>query len=165
MDKRYLIGEQSQESEGPEGTTTVTTFVREVTAVYRGARRAVEKMSGPDTFAAFFRKVLPDNSREHFMALYLDGAHKVIAYSIVSTGSANACHVHPREIFQRAYLTGAVSIVVGHNHPSGQLDPSQEDRKLTGRLAEVAEILGIRLLDHVIVTDSAFYALSSERGF
>jgi DNA repair protein RadC len=163
MDKRYWICEQPEGT--PKDTATTTTFVREVTAVYRGARRAVDKMESPESVAAFLRKILPDNSREHFMALYLDGGHKVIAFSVVSTGTANSCHVHPREIFQRAYLTGAVSIIVGHNHPSGQVEPSQEDRKITNQLADVAKILGIKLLDHVIVTDSAFYSLSTGTDF
>lgn len=158
MDKRYLICEEHDGT--PVDTATTTTFVREVTAVYRGARRVVDKMEGPKTVAAFLRKILPDNSREHFMALYLDGGHKVIAFSVVSTGTANSCHVHPREIFQRAYLVGAVSIIVGHNHPSGEVEPSPEDRKLTTHLAEVAKILGVKLLDHVIVTDDAFSSFS-----
>ena len=155
MTKRYFTLEQPV-----VGETPTTTFVREVTAVYRGTRKAVEKMDSPEGVAEFLRRVLPDNSREHFMALYLDGANKVIAFSVVSTGTANTCHIHPREIFQRAYLTGAVSIIVGHNHPSGQIQPSHEDRTLTTRLVEIAKLLGIKILDHVIVTDDDFYSFS-----
>lgn len=142
-----------------------TTFVREVTAIYRGARKAVDQITQPRHAATLIQKVLPDNSREHFVALYLDGASKVIAFSVVATGTANSCPVHPREIFQRAILAGAVSLIIGHNHPSGALTPSEEDRKLTRRLKEIGELLGIKLLDHVIVGESAFHAFSESGEF
>ena len=128
-----------------------STFVREVTAVYRGARRAVTKIKEPKCSADFIRKILPDNSREHFVALYLDGAHKVVAFSVVSTGTANSCHVHPREIFQGAILAGAVAIIVGHNHPSGDPTPSDQDISVTERLEQTAEVVGIPLIDHIVV--------------
>jgi len=162
MAKRYLDSQRHDET--GVGTVTKTTFIREVTALYRGARRAVAKMDAPEVAAAFIRKVLPDNSREHFIALYLDGGHKVIAFSVVATGTANACHIHPRELFQRAFLTGAVAIVVGHNHPSGQLEPSTEDRKLTTQLNDAGKLLGVKLLDHVIVTDDGFYSFVQTTG-
>ena len=137
-----------------------STFVREVTAVYRGARRATTKIKEPKCSADFIRKILPDNSREHFVALYLDGAHKVVAFSVVSTGTANSCHVHPREVFQGAILAGAVAIIVGHNHPSGDMTPSGDDRKVTACLSDAGKLLGIRLLDHVIVVEDGFHSFS-----
>jgi len=103
--------------------------------------------------ADFVRSILTDNSREHFVALYLDGAHQVTSYSIVSIGTANASMVHPREVFQRAILAGAVSIIIAHNHPSGVLTPSDEDHKVTQRLKDAGDILGIKLLDHIIISD------------
>lgn len=143
-----------------EAIAVCSTFVREVTAVYRGARRAVSKIKEPKCSADFIRKILPDNSREHFVALYLDGAHKVVAFSVVSTGTANFCHLHPREIFQRAILAGAVAIIVGHNHPSGDVTPSGDDRKVTACLSDAGKLLGIRLLDHVIVVEDGFHSFS-----
>src|SRR5207249_165510 len=82
---------------------------------YRGARRATTRIAEPKAAADFIRRVLPDNSREHFVALFLDGGHKIIAFSMIATGTANSCPVHPREVFQNAILTGAVAIIVGHN--------------------------------------------------
>ncbi|MFN9292342.1 MAG: JAB domain-containing protein, partial [Planctomyces sp.] len=84
-------------------------------------------MTEPEQAAAFIRSILSDNSREHFVALYLDGAHRIACYSIVSIGTANSCPVHPRKVLQRAILCGAVSLLVAHNHPSGVLTPSRED--------------------------------------
>ena len=140
-----------------------TTFVREVTAVYRGPRRATTKVRGPSDAAQFIRRVLPDNSREHFVVLHLDGSHQVIGYAVTATGAANFCQVHPREIFQGAILAGAVALIVAHNHPSGDTTPSREDKAMTTRLKEGAQLLGFKLLDHVIVTDTELYS-SSEEG-
>lgn len=141
---------------------TQTTFVREVTAVYRGPRRTSGHISGPQSAAEFIRKILPDNSREHFVALYLDGEHKVIAFSVVSTGSANLCQVHPREVFQMALLSGAISIIVAHNHPSGSLKPSPEDHRITTSLKEAGELLRVKILDHVIVGETSHFSFSED---
>ena len=75
-------------------------FVREVLINYRGRRRVTTAIREAEDIANFIRKLLPDNSREHFVAIYLNGNHDVIAYSIVGTGIANSCLVHPREVFQ-----------------------------------------------------------------
>jgi DNA repair protein RadC len=140
------------------------TFVREVTAVYRGPRRATSVMRKPLAAADFVRKLLPDNSREHFVVLHLDGAHQVIGYAVVATGTANSCPVHPREVFQGAILVGAVALIIAHNHPSGDETPSPEDRTLTSRLKDAARLLGMKILDHVIVTDEGFHSLADECG-
>jgi len=92
-----------------------STFFREVTAVYRGPRRAPVAIRYPESAANLIRKVLPDNSREHFIVLHLDGAHQIIGFAVVATGTANSCTVHPREVFQGAILMGAVALVVSHN--------------------------------------------------
>jgi DNA repair protein RadC len=140
--------------------TMETTIVREVTVNYRSSVAMSETLSGPAEVAAIFRQILPDNSREHLMALYLNGAHQPIAYSIVSTGTATSSAAHPRELFQPALLVGAVALLIGHNHPSGSLEPSKEDRTVTRRIKEVSELIGIKLLDHVIVTDEGYMSFS-----
>ena len=138
-----------------KGIRYTDTFIREVRATYQPTATPLFAIKGPDDVADFVRSILTDNSREHFVALYLDGANQVVSYSIISIGTANASMVHPREVFQRAILAGAVSIIIAHNHPSGILAPSEEDHKVTQRLKEAGEILGIKLLDHLIVTDVA----------
>ena len=128
-------------------------FIREVTAKYSGARRASFTITSPSTVRDFVVRVIKDNSREHFVALFLDGGHHVISYSVVSIGTANSTQVHAREVFQHAILAGAVSIIVAHNHPSGQVEPSDADHNVTRKLSEAGAIIGIPLLDHIIFTD------------
>ena len=147
-------------SKKQKGSRYTDTFIREVRATYQPTSTPLLAIKGPDDVANFVRFILTDNSREHFIALYLDGANQVASYSIVSIGTANASIVHPREVFQRAILAGAVSIVIAHNHPSGLLTPSDEDHKVTERLKEAGEILGIKLLDHLLITDLACLSLS-----
>lgn len=142
-----------------------TTFVREARINYHGQKKKiVGSIVEPKHAADIIRKLLPDNSREHFISLYLNGAHEIIAYCINATGTANSCPVHPREIFQPAILSGAIAILVAHNHPSGKRDPSNEDRAVTRKLKDAGELLGIKLLDHVIVTDNSFYSIFTEES-
>ena len=146
-------------------TAMQDTFIREARVNYLHCEHAMFKISSPADAANFVRSILTDNSREHFVALYLNGQHQVAAYSIVSIGTANQAPVSPREVFQRAVLTGAISIVVAHNHPSESTVPSHEDRAVTTRLQEAGELLGIKVLDHVIVTNSAFLSMKEYDGW
>ena len=93
------------------------------------------------------------------MCLTLDGANRLIAKRIVTIGTLTASLVHPREVFADAITDRAASIIVAHNHPSGNLQPSQADRDVTDRLREAGELLGVTLLDHVIVTKDGFRAI------
>lgn len=88
---------------------------------------------------------------ERFWLLALDGARKVAGAFEVSHGTLMSSLVHPREVFSRAILCGAASIIIAHNHPSGMLDISEQDREVTNRLRLSGEVLGIRLDDHIIV--------------
>lgn len=134
-------------------------MVREVRVNYLPTATKSFKINGPEDVAAFVRTVMVDNSREQFVALYLDGSHQVASYSIISIGSANQASVHPREVFQRAILVGATAITIAHNHPSGDLTTSHADRELTMRMMAAGELLKIALLDHVIVTDNSQLSL------
>lgn len=127
-------------------------FIREVQVNYRSTQQTKRSVREKDDVADFVREVLVDNSREHFVALYLDAVHQVSCYSIISTGTANRCLAEPREIFQRAIVAGAVAVIVAHNHPSGDLTASDADVRVTERLRKAGECLGIPVLDHVIVT-------------
>jgi DNA repair protein RadC len=138
-----------------------TTFVREVSVNYKGSAKIGDTLREPGQVADAFRSIMPDNSREHFMALYLNGSHQTIAYSIVSTGTATAAPAHPREVYQPAVLIGATAVLIGHNHPSGTVDPSSEDLRVTQALKSAGDLLGIRLLDHVVVTDLGHYSFMS----
>ena len=95
-----------------------------------------------------------DKKQEYFVCLTLDGANRLIAKRIITIGTLTASLVHPREVFADAISDRAASIIVAHNHPSGNLEPSQADRDVTTRLRSAGELLGIDLIDHIIVTDT-----------
>lgn len=146
----------------PQQPAIQDTFIRETRVNYLPSEQAMFKIVCAADVANFVRSILTDNSREHFVAMYLDSLHQVTAYSIISIGTANMAPVAPREVFQRAILSGAISIVVSHNHPSGSPYPSDDDRAVTTRLHESGDLLGIKLLDHVIVANGAHYSFRDE---
>jgi len=140
------------------------TYVREVKLSY-GNTQAVSQANSirtPGAGAEIVRSVLPDNVREHFVALFFDGKHSLIGYAVVATGTANSCPVHPREVFQPAILSGAVAILIAHNHPSGDTTPSKEDREVTRRLFDAGTLLGVKVLDHLVVCDFAYYSFHEQ---
>jgi DNA repair protein RadC len=94
---------------------------------------------------------LADVDREHFVLLMLNQKNRVIGIHTVSMGSLTASVVHPREVFKVAILANCASILLAHNHPSGDCQPSKEDRAITTRLVEAGRLLGISVLDHVII--------------
>lgn len=100
--------------------------------------------------------------KEHFVALYLNARNVVIAEETISIGSLNANIVHPREVFRPALTCAAAAVILAHNHPSGDVTPSQEDLNLTARLVEAGRILGIEVLDHLILAERRFLSLRSE---
>jgi DNA repair protein RadC len=102
-------------------------------------------------------------TQETFWVLALDAKNRVLALRQVAQGSATQVEVHPREVFGPAVREGAAGIIVAHNHPSGDPEPSEQDRMLTTRLKRASEILGIPLLDHVVVGCSGFVSLA-DRG-
>jgi DNA repair protein RadC len=97
-----------------------------------------------------------DKKQEHFAMLTLDGARRLIAARVITVGTLTSSLVHPREVFAPAIEDRAASIIIAHNHPSGSLNISASDREVTGRIREAGELLGIRLDDHLIVTDDGF---------
>lgn len=94
---------------------------------------------------------LQQETKEHFIALHLDGKNRIVAMDRVSSGSLNQSIVHPREIFKTALLSSAAAIIFIHNHPTGDPTPSAEDREVTKRLKEAGELLGVRVLDHIVI--------------
>ncbi|MDZ4784464.1 MAG: DNA repair protein RadC [bacterium] len=101
---------------------------------------------------------LADRKQEYFTCTSLNGAHEVIRTRIVTVGLVNFCQVHPREVLSDPITDRACSVVIAHNHPSGNLEPSPEDIALTDRLKKAAEILGIKLLDHLIFSKRGFFS-------
>jgi DNA repair protein RadC len=101
-----------------------------------------------------------DRSQEHFLCVSLNGAHEVLSLRVITIGLVNKTQVHPREVFADVIAERATAIIVAHNHPSGNLEPSDSDRRLTQQLVEAGQILGIKVLDHVIISKKGFYSFS-----
>lgn len=103
-----------------------------------------------------------DSKREHFVAFYLDTQSRFIERQIISIGVLNGTLVHPREVFEPAVRLHAASIIVAHNHPSGSLEISKEDKQVTLQLVEAGKVLGIELEDHIIVTSKSFVSFQQK---
>ncbi|MHB0897055.1 MAG: RadC family protein [Spirochaetales bacterium] len=99
-----------------------------------------------------------DRKQEHFLCISLNGAHEVISARQITSGLVNKTVVHPREIFADPITDRACAIVVAHNHPSGNIEPSKEDIDITKRLREAGDVLGIPLLDHLVFSQNAYYS-------
>ena len=121
-------------------------------------------ISSPNDAYEMIREQLKDLDREQFIIACLNTKNGPTNISVVAVGTLNKAIVHPREVFKTAILSNAASIMAFHNHPSGNTEPSQQDIKLTNRLYEAGELLGIKLLDHLIIGDGTFTSLK-EKGY
>ena len=101
-------------------------------------------------------------SKEVFVALYLDTKARIISREILSVGILDSAVIHPREVFRNAISRNAYSVIIVHNHPSGDCLPSVEDKEATRQIKEAGKIIGIKLLDHVIVSKDNFYSFSDK---
>jgi DNA repair protein RadC len=104
-----------------------------------------------------------DADKEHFVLLAMNNKNRVNGFKVISTGSLTASLVHPREVWRAALHLCAAAVVFVHNHPSGDPAPSPEDQELTRRLKETGDVLGIRVLDHVVLGDGRYFSFS-DRG-
>lgn len=110
-----------------------------------------------------YLKFMALQPEENLMAIFLNLKNKVIHQELVSKGTLNSSVVHPREVFVSAIKVRAASVIVGHNHPSGNPEPSSEDISITKRLSDCGKIIGIELLDHIIIGNGTFVSLK-EKG-
>ena len=106
------------------------------------------------------KELLADAATERFLVLFLDAKNRVQGFNEASVGSLSASIVHPRDTFRAAVIKGASAVMFVHNHPSGDPEPSSEDRECTKRLIRAGEILGIRVLDHIIIGDDQYYSFA-----
>ena len=121
-------------------------------------------ISSPKDAYEMIKDQLQDLDREQFIIACLNTKNEPTNISVVSVGTLNKAIVHPREVFKTAILSNAASIMAFHNHPSGETTQSQQDIQLTHRLVEAGELLGIKLLDHLIIGDGTFTSLK-EKGY
>ena len=120
---------------------------------------------GPGEVAKLFMDEMRHYDREHFKAVLLNTKNQVLRIVTVSIGSLNASIVHPREIFKPAISASAASIILVHNHPTGDPSPSKEDVEFTRRFAKCGDLMGIQLLDHIIIGSGRYRSLKESGIF
>lgn len=133
--------------------------IRLVTVEQRWTIAEAPRVSGPYEARDVLIPYFEGKDREHFVVLHLDSAHRPLSVEVVSVGSLNQSIVHPREVFKGALLANAQAIIAAHNHPSGNLDPSDADRRAFDQLTSAGELLGIKVLDFLIVSGPRFRSL------
>jgi DNA repair protein RadC len=132
-------------------------------------RHKGKKVSDPNKLAEVMSSILRgeddiDRDKEHFWVLGLSAKLSILYIELVSLGTLTASLIHPRETYRRAIARGAASIACVHNHPSGDLQPSNDDLKVTEKLRDAGEIVGIKLIDHIIITNDGGFMSIKERG-
>jgi DNA repair protein RadC len=142
---------------------------RILAALELGRRLAAEPLArgaflrdGSDVFR-HYHPAMRELRYEQFRTVLLDGKHRVLREELISQGTLTSSPVHPREVFAPAVRHSAAAVVLVHNHPSGDPQPSADDLEITGRLADAGRVVGIRVVDHVIVGDGCFVSLA-DRG-
>jgi DNA repair protein RadC len=118
------------------------------------------KITGPRDIFTLLQQYCK-KQQEHFIAVNVDGANNVINSRVVFIGTLNQSIVHPREVFAPAFTDRAAAVIIAHNHPSGNIEPSFEDIAMTKKLTEAGSILGIEILDHVIIADKNYYSFKT----
>jgi len=133
-------------------------LVREKDAIY-GAKT----ITSPEELASVVKRFLADTDREVFLAINFSSANTINSIHVVSIGSLDKTIVHPREVFKAAILSNSSSIALAHNHPSGSLNPSTEDILITKKLVQCGEILDIKVVDHIIVSDDRHLSFAERK--
>lgn len=135
-------------------------LVKESDKVYEVESKIASPSDVRDYIESVFK--LSTQAEEVLVLLVLDTKNKVVGAFEVSRGSLNSSIVHPREVFKRALLLNGASIIIGHNHPSGDTTPSREDISITKRLVEGGKVLGIEVLDHIIIGDYGYKSFKED---
>lgn len=126
----------------------------------KGVNYEAGKLSSPKDIVLMMRRLLQmeQMAEEHCYIVALDNANKVIGIFLLSKGTVNECLISPREVFMRALLIGAVGIILCHNHPSGDVTPSNADMEITKRLKEAGKLINIALTDHIIIGADQYFS-------
>jgi DNA repair protein RadC len=120
-------------------------------------------IKNPQSVIKAIRASIKDKAKEHFKLILLNARNKILGISTISIGSLNASIVHPREVFKDAITHNAYSVVLAHNHPSGDPEPSEDDLTITKRLIEAGKNLGIEVIDHIIIAKNGYFSFK-EKG-
>jgi DNA repair protein RadC len=148
---------------GPAKTCELLASIELGKRLFQNKKVIISQLLSPqDVFDSL--KDIRESKKEHFLVIFLDSRNQQIHREIISIGTINASLVHPREVFEPAVKHLAVQVILAHNHPSGDLEPSEEDLSVNKRLIEAGKLLGIEVLDHIIVSKTAFTSFK-EKGF
>ena len=146
-----------------EVTSTFFPLLKLISARYLEEElEAGESLDGPEDVVDFARTRLAGESREQLLVVYLDKGNRLLDTEILEEGTVDQLKLYPRKILERALKVGSSRVIVIHNHPSGVAEPSREDEKLTRTLRDALDPLEIKLMDHLIVTDSEYYSFSKK---
>ena len=115
-----------------------------------------DAVQSPEKVSNFLSAVLHNPEKESFGVLFLDNRHHILCYREMFTGTVDMAAVYPREIFKAAFMCNASAMIIAHNHPGGSLRPSPDDQQITQEIKDGCQVLGLRLLDHVIVGDGTY---------
>lgn len=121
------------------------------------------KLDSSEIVVNYLREKLGRKKKEYFVLLSLDSVNNLVKISDISIGTLNTNLVHPREVFQEAILAHAAKVIIAHNHPSGNLNPSTEDLVITKSLVKTGKVVGIKILDHLIITSDGYLSFK-EKG-
>ena len=124
-----------------------------------------KKITSPQDVAEIFIPILRDDSKEKFIVVCLNSANKIIKHETISVGNLNSSVVHPREVFKVAIDNSSASIILIHNHPSGNPEPSNEDIRITKKIVETGKIMDIPVFDHLIVAGETYTSFIEKRLF
>lgn len=122
-----------------------------------------KKITSPQNFFELFNPIMKEESKEVFLVAWLSSSNRVQGFEIVSSGSLNASVVDPRGVFRSAIVSNCANIILAHNHPSGNLEPSNEDITLTNKLVQVGKIIEINIFDHIIFAGDAYTSFVEKR--
>ncbi len=146
-----------------EMSAVLISLVKELKTEYHISKlRDLEVLSSPESVYEFIKSKLAGERDELFMVIYLNTKNKVIDFEINAEGTVNQAAVYPRKIIRKALACNAAGLILAHNHPSGEPEPSQSDIDLTNSLKEVCDTMDIRLLDHIIVGKLGFFSFSKK---
>lgn len=137
---------------------------KEMTKRYLSQQMEIaDAMSDPTVAVMYFQAELENDEREVFMVLFLDNQHRLLKIEKLFFGTINQTEVHPREIIKVGLKYNAAAIIIAHNHPSGNCQPSKADRELTEKIEMACELFNIRMLDHIIVGKGDYFSFAEER--
>lgn len=146
-----------------KAATMIASFEISRRIQYQGKWYSDKKITSPADLAEIFIPLLRDELKENFILVCLNSANKIIKYEKISTGNLNSSVVHPREIFKAALENSSAGVILMHNHPSGNPEPSSEDIAVTKKMVEAGKILDIPVYDHLIIAGSTFTSFVERR--